>query len=47
MIGFIVRILVTLVLLTGTVSFFPTGYWGCGLTAILPLAVVIFSFFRN
>ncbi len=47
MIGFIVRILVTIVLLTGTVSLFATGYWGWGLTALLPLAVVIFSFFRN
>jgi hypothetical protein len=47
MIGFILRILVTFVLLTGTVSLFATGYWGWGLSALLPLAVVIFSFFRN
>jgi hypothetical protein len=47
MIGFIVRIFVALIVLSGTILLFYTGYWGWGITSIIPLALVIFSFFRN
>jgi tetratricopeptide (TPR) repeat protein len=47
MTGFILRIFIALVLLVGTVGLFITGFWGWGLTSVFPLAVVIFSFFRN
>ena len=47
MTGFILRIFIALTLLFGTIFLFSTGYWGWGLTSLLPLALVIFSFFRN
>jgi Flp pilus assembly protein TadD len=47
MTGFILRIFIALVLLGGTVGLFLTGFWGWGITSVFPLAVVIFSFFRN
>ncbi len=47
MIGFVIRILVTILILTGMVALFATGYWGWGLTALLPFSIVVFSFFRN
>jgi Flp pilus assembly protein TadD len=47
MTGFILRIFITLVLLGGTVGLFLTGFWGWGITSVFPLAIVIFSFFRN
>ncbi|MFM7596533.1 MAG: DUF2892 domain-containing protein [Flavobacteriales bacterium] len=47
MTGFILRIFIALTLLFGTIILFYTGYWGWGLTSVLPLALVIFSFFRN
>ena len=47
MTGFILRIFVALTLLFGTIILFYTGYWGWGITSVFPLALVIFSFFRN
>ena len=47
MTGFILRIFIALVLLGGTVGLFLTGFWGWGITSVFPLAIVIFSFFRN
>ena len=47
MTGFIIRIFIALVLLAGTVGLFFTGFWGWGLSSVIPLAAVIFSFFRN
>jgi tetratricopeptide (TPR) repeat protein len=47
MTGFILRIFIALTLLCGTIILFSTGYWGWGITSVFPLALVIFSFFRN
>ncbi len=47
MTGFIIRIFIALVLLAGNVGLFFTGLWGWGLSSVIPLAAVIFSFFRN
>jgi hypothetical protein len=47
MTGFILRIFIALTLLFGTIILFSTGYWGWGITSVLPLALVILSFFRN
>jgi tetratricopeptide (TPR) repeat protein len=47
MTGFILRIFIALALLGGTVGLFLTGFWGWGITSVFPLAIVIFSFFRN
>ncbi len=47
MTGFILRIFIALTLLFGTIIIFYTGYWGWGITSVFPLALVIFSFFRN
>ena len=47
MIGFILRILIAAGVLTSTVFLFATGHWGWGLTMIIPLAIVVLTFFRN
>ena len=47
MIGFIIRCLLAAGMLYSTVALFYTGYWGWGITMILPTAIVGFSFFRN
>lgn len=47
MTGFILRIFIAITLLFGTIILFSTGYWGWGITSVLPLALVILSFFRN
>jgi hypothetical protein len=47
MIGFILRILIAAGVLTSTVLLFATGHWGWGLTMIIPLAIVVLTFFRN
>ena len=47
MIGFIIRISVALIVFAGTFILFYTGYWGWGITSLVPLALVVLSFFRN
>lgn len=47
MIGFIIRCLLAVGMLVSTVALFYTGYWGWGITLILPTVIVGFSFFRN
>ena len=47
MIGFIIRCALMGVSLYETVMLFYEGYWGWGITMILPLAIIGFSFFRN
>jgi tetratricopeptide (TPR) repeat protein len=47
MTGFILRIFIALTLLFGTRILFSTGELGWGITSVFPLALVIFSFFRN
>jgi hypothetical protein len=47
MTGFILRIFIALTLLFGTIILFSTGELGWGITSVFPLALVIFSFFRN
>jgi tetratricopeptide (TPR) repeat protein len=47
MIGFILRTVLTLSTLFFTVWLFARGSWGWGITMILPLAVLILSFFRH
>ncbi|NRA12630.1 MAG: DUF2892 domain-containing protein [Crocinitomicaceae bacterium] len=47
MIGFIIRCLLAVGMLGSTVALFYTGYWGWGITLILPTVIVGFSFFRN
>lgn len=47
MLGFIIRCAVALSMLSLTVYCFATGHWGWGITLILPVALVILSFFRN
>lgn len=47
MIGFIIRVLLAAISLFFTTYLFYSGYWGWGITMILPSAIIIFSFFRN
>lgn len=47
MIGFIIRCALMGLSLYATVMLFYEGYWGWGITMILPLAIIGFSFFRN
>lgn len=47
MIGFIIRCALALGALLSTYLLFASGYWGWGITMILPLAIIGFSFFRN
>lgn len=47
MLGFIVRTVLTLATLFFTVWLFARGSWGWGITMILPLAILILSFFRH
>lgn len=47
MIGFIVRTALTLGTLFFTFWLFARGSWGWGITMILPLAILILSFFRH
>jgi len=47
MIGFILRTVLTLSTLFFTVWLFARGSWGWGITMILPLALLILSFFRH
>lgn len=47
MIGFIIRCVLALGGLVGTVGLFYSGYWGWGITMIPLLAIIGFSFFRN
>lgn len=47
MTSFIIRCALAAATLFFTVYLFATGHWGWGLTFILPLALVILSFFRN
>jgi hypothetical protein len=45
--GFILRCLIAAATLFFAVWLFATGHWGWGITMILPLGLVILSFFRN
>ncbi|MFN4910941.1 MAG: tetratricopeptide repeat protein [Flavobacteriales bacterium] len=47
MLGFSLRILLSISVLFGTSYLFYSGHWGWGITAIFPLMLLIFSFFRN
>lgn len=47
MIGFSIRIALTLGALFGTVALFASGYWGWGILAIFPTLILGFTFFRN
>lgn len=47
MIGFILRTVLTLSTLFFTIWLFARGSWGWGITMILPLALLILSFFRH
>lgn len=47
MIGFIIRCAVFAASLFFTVFLFYTGYWGWGITMILPTFIIGFTFFRN
>lgn len=47
MIGFIIRCALMGLSLYATVMLFYEGYWGWGITMILPLVIIGFSFFRN
>jgi tetratricopeptide (TPR) repeat protein len=47
MIGFILRTVLTLGTLLFTIWLFAHGSWGWGITMILPLALLILSFFRH
>jgi hypothetical protein len=47
MLGFIIRIALTLFSLGFTVYLFATGYWGWGISMIFPTLIFGFSFFRN
>lgn len=47
MIGFIIRCALMGLSLYATVMLFYEGYWGWGITMILPLTIIGFSFFRN
>ena len=45
--GFILRCIIAASLLFFIVYLFFSGHWGWGITFIIPLALVILSFFRN
>lgn len=47
MLGFIIRTLLTLATLAFTVYLFADGHWGWGIFMILPLTILVFSFFRH
>lgn len=47
MIGFIIRCVLAAGTVLGTYLLFANGYWGWGITMIIPLFLVGFSFFRN
>jgi hypothetical protein len=47
MIGFIIRCLLAAGVMGSTVLLFAAGYWGWAITLIIPLALIILSFFRN
>jgi len=47
MLGFILRILVSLGLLSFTIYLFGSGSWGWGILMIFPTLIVGFTFFRN
>lgn len=47
MIGFVIRSLIAAGMLFLTVYAFYTGYWGWGISLIIPLALVILSFIYN
>lgn len=47
MIGFIIRCVIAAGTMYGTYALFANGYWGWGITMIIPLFLVGFSFFRN
>lgn len=47
MIGFIIRCALALASLVFTYLLFASGYWGWGITMILPTLIIGFSFFRN
>lgn len=47
MLGFIIRTVLTLATLSFTVYLFANGSWGWGIFMILPLTILVFSFFRH
>lgn len=47
MIAFIIRIAVFALTLGATVWLFATGYWGWGISMIIPIVIIGFTFFRN
>lgn len=47
MLRFIIRTVLMLAATVLTVLLFMNGYWGWGITMILPLAIIGFSFFRH
>lgn len=47
MIRFIIRCLLAAASLFFTFYLFYTGYWGWGISMILPSTIIVFSFFRN
>ncbi|MBI2259761.1 MAG: DUF2892 domain-containing protein [Flavobacteriia bacterium] len=47
MLGFIIRVIITLSVLFFNIYLFYTGFWGWGISLIFVLALLILSFFRN
>jgi hypothetical protein len=47
MIGFIIRCVLAAGTLISTYLLFAEGYWGWGITMIIPIVIIGFSFFRN
>jgi len=47
MIGFIIRCALAAGTLVSTYLLFAEGYWGWGITMIIPIFIIGFSFFRN
>ena len=47
MIGFIIRCVLAAGTLAATYFLFAEGYWGWGITMIIPILIIGFSFFRN
>ena len=47
MIGFIIRCILAAGTLVSTYLLFASGYWGWGITMIIPVILIGFSFFRN
>ncbi|GAB5417429.1 MAG: hypothetical protein Crog4KO_30110 [Crocinitomicaceae bacterium] len=47
MIGFIIRCALAVGTLLATYLLFADGYWGWGITMIIPIFIIGFSFFRN